>query len=266
MGVLVQANHGRRDTLTIAGVPVGRELTDQMPVIYSIAPGKDSSIIAVVATDAPLLPHQLKRLARRVPLGLARVGTMALNGSGEIFIAFSTANAENMQGKGPFKVKALDNESLNPLFEATVQATEEAVVNAMMAARTMTGINGNTVYAIPQDRLVEILAKYNRLKTNIIRVPTCRQSTDYTCGVASLQSVMRYYGDEMREDALAAKLGSTPEAGTGFTRLGQYTYIPWNEFVTRWHDADGDRKLEHLMISISKSTPAYTPTKMSKLE
>ncbi|HWR59180.1 MAG TPA: P1 family peptidase [Thermodesulfovibrionales bacterium] len=162
VGVLVQANHGRRSTLTIAGVPVGKELTDRMPLIKSVLPGKDSSIIVVVATDAPLMPHQLKRLSRRVPLGLARVGTMALNGSGEIFISFSTANPE-IYSKKDATIRTIDNESLNPLFEAVVQATEEAVVNAMIAAGTMTGINGNTVYALPQDRLIEVLRKYNRL-------------------------------------------------------------------------------------------------------
>lgn len=162
VGVLVQANHDRRSTLTIAGVLVGKELTDDMPLINSVLPGKDSSIIVVVATDAPLMPHQLKRLSRRVPLGLARVGTMALNGSGEIFIAFSTANPE-IYSKKDATIRTMDNESLNPLFEAVVQATEEAVVNAMIAARTMTGINGNTVYALPQDRLIEVLRKYNRL-------------------------------------------------------------------------------------------------------
>jgi L-aminopeptidase/D-esterase-like protein len=162
VGVLVQANHGRRSTLTIAGVPVGKELTGKMPVINSVLPGKDSSIIVVVATDAPLMPHQLKRLARRVPLGLARVGTMALNGSGEIFIAFSTANQGTYLKKNA-TINTMDNESLNPVFEAVVQATEEAVVNAIIAGRTMTGINGNTVYALPQDRLVEVLRKYNRL-------------------------------------------------------------------------------------------------------
>jgi D-aminopeptidase len=162
VGVLVQANHGRRETLTIAGVPVGKELTDKMPLINSVLPGKDSSIIVVVATDAPLMPHQLKRLSRRVPLGLARVGTVALNGSGEIFIAFSTANPETYSKKET-NIKTMDNDSLNPIFAAVIQATEEAVVNAMIAARTMTGINGNTVYAIPHDRLIEVLKKYNRI-------------------------------------------------------------------------------------------------------
>jgi L-aminopeptidase/D-esterase-like protein len=162
VGVLVQANQGRRETLTIAGVPVGRELTDNMPLINSVLPGKDSSIIAIVATDAPLMPHQLKRLARRVPLGLARVGTMALNGSGEIFLAFSTANAQTYAKKGA-QIMTMDNESLNPVFEAVVQATEEAVVNALIAGRTMTGINGNTVYELPHERLRAVLKKYNRL-------------------------------------------------------------------------------------------------------
>jgi D-aminopeptidase len=162
VGVLVQANHGRRETLTIAGVPVGRELTEDMPLINSVLPGKDSSIIVVVATDAPLMPHQLKRLARRVPLGLARVGTMALNGSGEIFIAFSTANAQTY-GKKTAQITTLGNESLNPIFEAVVQATEEAVVNSMVAGRTMTGINGNTVYELPHARLQDVLRKYKRL-------------------------------------------------------------------------------------------------------
>jgi L-aminopeptidase/D-esterase-like protein len=162
VGVLVQANHGRRETLTIAGVPVGRELTDNMPLINSVLPGKDSSIIVIVATDAPLMPHQLKRLARRVPLGLARVGTMALNGSGEIFLAFSTANAQTYAKKDA-RIVTMNNESLNPVFEAVVQATEEAVVNAMVAGRTMTGINGNTVYELPHKRLQDVLRKYKRL-------------------------------------------------------------------------------------------------------
>ncbi len=162
VGVLVQANHGRRETLTIAGVPVGRELTDNMPLINSVLPGKDSSIIVIVATDAPLMPHQLKRLARRVPLGLARVGTMALNGSGEIFLAFSTANAQTY-GKKDARIVTMSNDSLNPVFEAVVQATEEAVVNSMVAGRTMTGINGNTVYELPHQRLQDVLRKYKRL-------------------------------------------------------------------------------------------------------
>ncbi len=162
VGVLVQANQGRRETLTIAGVPVGRELNDNMPLINSVLPGKDSSIIVIVATDAPLMPHQLKRLARRVPLGLARVGTMALNGSGEIFLAFSTANAQTY-GKKDARILTMGNESLNPVFQAVVQATEEAVVNAMIAGRTMKGINGNTVYELPHERLQEVLRKYKRL-------------------------------------------------------------------------------------------------------
>lgn len=164
VGVLVQANHGKRRTLMIAGVPAGKELTDMMPVINEQrSAGADSSIIAVVATDAPLLPGQLKRLSRHVSLGIARAGGMALNSSGEIFIAFSTANPKAGKPLKPQRVEMLSDEQLDPLFEATVQATEEAIVNALIAARTMTGINGNTAYGIPHDRLKEILRKYGRL-------------------------------------------------------------------------------------------------------
>jgi len=162
VGVLVQANYGSRELLTVAGVPVGREIPDLMPVI-SEAKGGGGSIIVVVATDAPLLPHQLKRLARRAPLGISKVGGIGSDGSGDIFIAFSTANPG---AHGKMKVsglRMLSNDRNSPLFLATVQATEEAVVNALVAAETMTGINGNTVYAIPHDRLVEALRKYNRL-------------------------------------------------------------------------------------------------------
>ncbi|GEM_PF-81446 len=221
VGVIVQANHGRRSTLSIAGVPVGKEMTEDMPVINSVVPGKESSIIVVVATDAPLMPHQLKRLARRVPLGLARVGTVALNGSGEIFIAFSTANPETFD-KQSVKIDTIDNDSMNRLFEAVVQATEEAVVNSIIAGRTMTGINGNTAYGISHEKLREVLAKYNRLNTNIIRVPTCRQGFDYTCGVACVQSIMRYYGEDIREDVLAKELGTTPEDGTNCQKISEY--------------------------------------------
>ena len=164
VGVLVQANYGSRELLTVAGVPVGREIPDLMPVI-SEAKGGGGSIIVVVATDAPLLPHQLKRLARRAPLGISKVGGIGSDGSGDIFIAFSTANPG---AHGKMKVsglRMLSNDRNSPLFLATVQATEEAIVNALVAAETMTGIDGNTVYAIPHDRLVEALRKYNRLTT-----------------------------------------------------------------------------------------------------
>ena len=123
----------------------------------------NGSIIVVVATDAPLLPHQLKRLARRVPLGISKVGGFSSNGSGDIFIAFSTANSGAANRKEIMKLDMLPNDQMSRLFLATVQATEEAIVNAMIAAETMTGVNGNTVYALPHERLRKILRKYNRL-------------------------------------------------------------------------------------------------------
>jgi D-aminopeptidase len=160
VGVLVQANYGLRPYLTISGVPVGREIPDLLPTFG----GDDGSIIVVVATDAPLLPHQLKRLARRVPLGISRVGGFGADSSGDIFIAFSTANP-GVYCKGKIsEVKMLSNDLITGLFRATVEATEESIVNALVAAETMTGINGNTVHALPHDRLIEALRKYNRLK------------------------------------------------------------------------------------------------------
>ncbi len=158
VGVLVQCNYGQRDQLRIAGVPVGREI-----------PGKPvwdddvGSIIVVVGTDAPLIPTQLKRIARRVSLGLGRDGSYSGNGSGDIFIAFSTANPNAAGATGLREVNMLSNDRLNPLFLATVQATEEAVVNAMIAAKTMTGINNRTVVGLPHDQLQQIMRKYNRL-------------------------------------------------------------------------------------------------------
>jgi L-aminopeptidase/D-esterase-like protein len=157
VGVLVQCNFGTRHLLRIAGAPVGYEIpldTRRKDV---------GSIIVVVATDAPLLPHQLKRIARRVTLGLGRLGSISGNGSGDIFIAFSTANANAGLAPRSSSVQMLANDQMDSLFEATVQATEEAVVNAMTAAKTMTGINGHTVEALPHDRLREVLRKYNRL-------------------------------------------------------------------------------------------------------
>lgn len=157
VGVLVQCNFGTRPLLRIAGVPVGHEIPKNS--------GRDDlgSIIVVVATDAPLLPHQLKRIARRVTLGLGRLGSISGNGSGDIFIAFSTANEGAGIAKKSANVQMIPNERINPLFEATVQATEEAVVNAMVAAKTMTGIDGHTVEALPHDQLRTLLRKYNRL-------------------------------------------------------------------------------------------------------
>lgn len=166
VGVLVQANYGSRELLTIAGVPVGREIPDLMPVFKETGHsggGSEGSIIVVVATDAPLLPHQLKRLARRVSLGIARVGGISSNGSGDIFIAFSTANSGSFNRREVRQLLMLPNDRMTALFLATVQATEEAIVNALVAAETMTGINGNMVYALPHDRLREALRKYNRL-------------------------------------------------------------------------------------------------------
>jgi D-aminopeptidase len=158
VGVLVQCNYGQRDQLRIAGVPVGKEIPD-----HAIRDEDVGSIIVVVATDAPLIPNQLKRLAKRVSLGLARDGSYSGGGSGDIFIAFSTANSGAGDPKSVRQLNMLPNDDLDPLFLATVQATEEAVVNAMIAADTMTGINGRTVIALPHDRLREVLKKYNRL-------------------------------------------------------------------------------------------------------
>src|SRR3989304_1905136 len=131
VGVLVQCNYGLRRLLRVAGVPVGREITDHL-----VKKDETGSIIIVVATDAPLLPHQLKRLTRRAALGLARNGSVASNGSGDIFIAFSTANPGAAAPTGMASLAMLPNEEMNPLFEATVEATEEAVINARVAPET----------------------------------------------------------------------------------------------------------------------------------
>ena len=169
IGVLVQSNFGRKKSLTIAGVPVGKELMDTLNNELKLPPQHyrkegDGSIIVVVATDAPLLPHQLKRIAARVPLGIGIVGGRGTNGSGDIFIAFSTANENAFQRKDFTKVTELPNDLIDPLFEATVQAVEEAIINAMVAAETMEGINGNKSYALPQKLVINLLKKYNRIK------------------------------------------------------------------------------------------------------
>lgn len=165
VGVLVQANHGSRPNLTIAGVPVGLEISDLMPEMEEAASGvgKVSSIIGIVATDAPLLPHQLKRLAKRVGLGVAIVGGRGEDASGDIFIAFSTAYGVDPENRDVVSVQMLPFFMTDPLLEATVQATEEAIVNALVAAQTMSGIDGNTVHALPHDRLLEVLQAFNRL-------------------------------------------------------------------------------------------------------
>jgi len=158
VGVLVQCNYGSRSQLLIAGVPVGREISE-----HPVRDDDIGSIIVVVATDAPLIPTQLLRVAKRVTLGLGRLGSFSGDGSGDLFIAFSTANPGAWGTKGSHQLTMLPNQRLNPLFLATVQATEEAVVNAMVAAETMTGQGGHTVIALPHDKLREVLRKYNRL-------------------------------------------------------------------------------------------------------
>jgi D-aminopeptidase len=165
LGVLVQANYGIRRTLTVAGVPVGKEIPDLMPVIDPEKKDEErGSIIVIVATDAPLLPHQLKRLARRVPIGISKMGGYAGNSSGDIFIAFSTANPGAANTQVNQQIEMIPNEEMSPLFEATSQATEESILNALIAAKDMTGKNNTKVYALPHDRLIEILKKYNRIK------------------------------------------------------------------------------------------------------
>ena len=165
LGVLVQANHGARDELRISGVPVGRHVeTNQTHETPTTGGGKNSSIIIVVATDAPLLPHQLNRVVKRAALGLARTGAVAHNGSGDIFVAFSTAERSLGRVDRVMTHKSVPNEVIDPLFTATVQATEEAIVNALVAASDMTGDQGHSVKAIPHDALMEVLERYGRLE------------------------------------------------------------------------------------------------------
>ena len=166
VGVLVQANYGLRDTLRVAGVPVGRYLTEDrlraaLPVRNADGFG---SIIIVVATDAPLLPHQLKRLARRAALGLARVGGTASNGSGDIFVAFSTANESVNQADPSMQADVLANERISPVFNAVVFAVEEAIVNALVAGRDMTGHRGNQVAGIDHAALQDALRQHGMLE------------------------------------------------------------------------------------------------------
>jgi D-aminopeptidase len=167
VGVLVQANFGRRPQLMVAGVPVGKEIP-QAPQQAAVVPddavrGDLGSIIIVVATDAPLLPHQLKRLARRATLGMARTGGLSGNGSGDIFLAFSTANPDAFKATGLSALQMVSNEQISGIFDATAWATEEAIVNAMVAAETMTGANNRRVERLPHDGLRAALRKYNRL-------------------------------------------------------------------------------------------------------
>jgi D-aminopeptidase len=185
VGVLVQCNYGARRDLRIAGVPVGEEIPDLAACIANNDPlppdsprrhcgtpvgrarddaPEQGSIIVVVATDAPLLPHQLKRMATRVSLGIGRQGGFGGNSSGDIFIAFSTANARAWYNDGPVTdLKMVPNDRITPLFQATAQATEAAITNALLAAETTTGANDLRVYALPVDRMLQVMKKYGRL-------------------------------------------------------------------------------------------------------
>ena len=159
LGVFVQSNFGRREDFTVLGVPVGRHLLEG-----KLRGKEQGSVIAIVATDAPLLAHQLKRIARRVPLGLARTGTVGNNSSGDIFLAFSTANEEAFSARGGLThMAALGNGDIDQLFMATVEATEEAVIDAMLMAETMTGRDGNTAVALPAQELLGLMKQYGRM-------------------------------------------------------------------------------------------------------
>jgi L-aminopeptidase/D-esterase-like protein len=169
LGVLVQSNFGSRQQLTIAGVPMWESLKDTLKTEFKLPPQSyrkegDGSIIVVVATDAPLLPHQLKRVSQRVALGIGVVGGRGTNGSGDIFMAFSTANPNAFNRKDNTTVEQLSNDVINPLFEATVQSVEEAIINAMCAAETMEGINGNKAYALPTKKVMGVLKKSERIR------------------------------------------------------------------------------------------------------
>ena len=167
VGVLVQANFGGRNQLTIAGVPVGAEIKGA-EMKFNPGPAGEvagrGSIIAVAATDAPLAPHQLRRVAQRISLGIGRTGGTAGNGSGDIFLAFSTANPGAFRRGGPSSIQMMSNDDMNGIMDATVDATEEAIINALIAARTMVGANGNTIHAIPHDQVRDLLRKYGRLR------------------------------------------------------------------------------------------------------
>lgn len=169
VGALVQSNFGAKRNLSIAGVPVGQELKDVLKYEIKVLPKSnreegDGSIIVVIATDVPLLPHQLKRIAQRIPLGVGIVGGRGSNGSGDIFMAFSTANEGAFDREKVATSAAMANDKLMPVFEATVQVVEEAIINAMVAAETMEGIGGNKAYGIPHEELKAVLKKYNRLE------------------------------------------------------------------------------------------------------
>jgi L-aminopeptidase/D-esterase-like protein len=167
VGVLVQSNFGRRHQFTLAGMPVGKHIKDGMLWSSSDPFAQETgSLIVIIATDAPLLPHQLKRLAKRATLGMARTGSMGGNGSGDIFLAFSTANPSAAHGDeiGLSNIQTLSNDHIDPLLVSSVLATEEAIINAMVSAETMTGNENVNVIALPHGEVKEILGKYNRLK------------------------------------------------------------------------------------------------------
>lgn len=161
VGVIVQANFGSRGDLTIAGVPVGKEVKGFEPIYKSPT---DGSIIAIVGTDAPLSSSKLNLVAKRITLGLARTGSIGSSGSGDIFLAFSTARGDYDEEKKLTREPSIDGYFINPIFRATVEATEEAIINALIAAEDMEGINGNTIFALPHDQLKTILKKYRRLQ------------------------------------------------------------------------------------------------------
>jgi D-aminopeptidase len=168
VGALVQANHGQRALLRVDGVPVGQEIgPDKVPLPWSPKVDGSGSIIVILATDAPLLPNQCRRLAQRATLGVARVGGLGENSSGDIFLAFSTGNRgmyQQRDSKKPFAVQMLSHDALSPLFEAAAEATEEAILNALCMATTTTGVNGRTAYALPLDELRAVMQRYRRLE------------------------------------------------------------------------------------------------------
>jgi L-aminopeptidase/D-esterase-like protein len=169
VGVLVQSNFGAKSNFNIAGVPVGRELMDTLNYELKSPPSYEpgsGSIIVVVGTDAPLLPSQLKRVAARIALGVGEVGGRGENSSGDIFIAFSTANPQAFQRDKLTSVEVIPNDLINPVFNATVQSVEEAIINAMVAAETMEGVNGNKAYALPHQLTIDVLKKYKRIQTS----------------------------------------------------------------------------------------------------
>lgn len=163
VGAFVQGNFGARTDLVIAGVPVGQEMKDDAKIVLN-NPYKDGSIIVVIGTDAPMLPMMLKQIAKRASLGVARTGGLGRNSSGDIFLAFSTVAPKPNSDGTILTWDSVSKDYMDRLYEATVQATEEAIINALMAAETMDGINGNVIYEIPKDRLKNVMKKYNRLK------------------------------------------------------------------------------------------------------